>query len=827
MRRILDGLRHLAAWEWLTVPLAAPLLLFPTVRPSWTAAVLVILILGWLARWLLRREFWPRTPLNRPLLLLALMIPVGIWASPLPELTLPKATGLVLGLAAFRAVVLAVRDRRALQAALAVLLLLSLGFIAVGVVTTDWASKVPFLADVTRRLPRLIATLPDLRAAGIHPNMIAGILALCLPVFPVLAVGTGRRLPALLARLSLGVLLLVLTGLLALTQSRGGWVGVAAGWLALGVLWGLSGQRRWARVAAVAVPALIVVVVIAAVLAVGPSQLWEMVVEAGGDQSVEAVVGSISVAGRIEIWNRALYVIRDMPFTGCGLGTFREVVRAFYPLFLTAPDYDIAHAHNIFLQMAVDLGLPGLLAYLWLLAAAGAVCWRLARRGDSLVRPAALGLAAGLTGLHVYGLADALALGSKPGLLFWVALALVAALGQAEEKRLPGLKDLGRLADWKRLAGCLSGSGAPCPDDAADAERLVALAEKLQLTPLLYRRLRDAHQPLPPEAEARLVRAYWTTRLHNEARAAAVAAIGRAFADQGVSAILLKGLALVGLAYPDVGIRVMGDIDLLVRPADVDRASMLLEQLGYAPVAAQQADRPADFMMRYDGEQAFNGAGGAVELHWCLVNYDWFRDASAISLDALWQRAVPLDESGVLRLSPEDTLLHLCLHLGIHHAYGVARMLVDVDQLVRCQQGLDWEALLERARAFRLQSALYFGLDIARRLLGTPIPPHVLDRLQPPPWICRVVERLVDPLARIPCGEQGGGPQSLRFLHFLLVDRWQDRWTGLARLFFPGHDWIAARYAADTVQKKLLYGIIHPVRMLWLLILALTQLVAR
>lgn len=433
MRRVLEGLRRLAAWEWLTVPLAAPLLLFPSVRPHWTGIALAGLLLGWLARWLLRREAWPSTSLNRPLLLLALMIPVGIWASPLPELTLPKATGLILGLAAFRAVALAVRDRRALQVALAAWLLLSLGFIAVGVVTTDWANKVPFLADVTRRLPRLIATLPDMRAADIHPNMIAGILALCLPVLPALVVGSGRRLLPLLARLSLGVLLLLLIGLLVLTQSRSGWVGAATGWLALGSLWGLSGQRRWARVAAVVMPVVIAVLIIGMILAVGPRQAWDTVYQAGGEQSVEAVVGSISLAGRIEIWNRALYVIRDMPFTGCGLGAFREVVHAFYPLFLTAPDYDIAHAHNIFLQVALDLGLPGLVAYLWLLAAAGAVCWRLARQGGPSVRPVVLGLAAGLVGLHVYGLTDALALGSKPGLLFWVELALVAALGQLKE----------------------------------------------------------------------------------------------------------------------------------------------------------------------------------------------------------------------------------------------------------------------------------------------------------------------------------------------------------------------------------------------------------
>lgn len=41
MRRILEGLRRLAAWEWLAVLFAAPLLFFPSVWPHWTAVALL------------------------------------------------------------------------------------------------------------------------------------------------------------------------------------------------------------------------------------------------------------------------------------------------------------------------------------------------------------------------------------------------------------------------------------------------------------------------------------------------------------------------------------------------------------------------------------------------------------------------------------------------------------------------------------------------------------------------------------------------------------------------------------------------------------------
>ena len=155
--------------------------------------------------------------------------------------------------------------------------------------------------------------------------------------------------------------------------------------------------------------------------------LWDA---AGGVKT--ELVGTVSIAGRVEIWSRALYAVQDFPFTGCGLGTFREVVWVLYPLFTISPGHDIAHAHNMFLQTAVDLGLPGLLAYLALLGLAGVIGIRMARR-SALERALGLGIVAGLVALHTYGLTDALAPGSKPGIVIWIALGLLAALSRVPD----------------------------------------------------------------------------------------------------------------------------------------------------------------------------------------------------------------------------------------------------------------------------------------------------------------------------------------------------------------------------------------------------------
>jgi putative inorganic carbon (HCO3(-)) transporter len=439
--RLLSAVRLAVDLEWLAVLLTTPLLLFPTLRPLLTAVSLTVLVSIWLLRWLLRREPWPITPFNSALLLFATMIPVAIWASEFPDLTLPKASGLILGLATFRAVALTVRDRRSLNLALAAFCLLGTAIVLVGVLSAQWTSKVASLGLPAHLIPRLITSLPDMQSAGVNPNQLAGVLTLYVPfaVTLVIALRIIRKpsIPHLLALAGTALALFLTVVILLLTQSRAGWIGGTAGLLALGTLWGLRSRRRWTRLAGAALPLVALASVAALLLCLGPYRVGEILSDSPSNTPVEEVVGKISITGRVEIWSRALYTVQYFPFTGCGLGTFRRVVPNLYPLFLIPPDIDIAHAHNIFLQTALDLGLPGLIAYLALLGIAVATCWRCTRHGDRLVRATALGLPAGLVGLHVYGLADALALGSKPGLAFWFILGLIAALPRITRQEIP------------------------------------------------------------------------------------------------------------------------------------------------------------------------------------------------------------------------------------------------------------------------------------------------------------------------------------------------------------------------------------------------------
>lgn len=304
---------------------------------------------------------------------------------------------------------------------------------------------------ILRRLPQeflrfseeLARSKPtDLFNAGetINANVLAGGLLLPIPLLTALAfrgdLARRRWLPPLL----LFPMALLLATLL-LTQSRGAYL---AG--ALSLLFVLILRWRWAAL-----------IVLIGAIAAGS------VLSLDGMSALAATVsneGSIdSLSGRWEIWGRAFQAIADFALTGIGIGSFDLVIPNRYPYIQVHKI--IPHAHNLLLQVAVDLGLPGLLFYGWLW---GAVLWVFSRilwHGGALAadeepaslrhrnqrkeqrqqrRQAALrwALAAGGLGATVamfcHGLIDAVTWGTKLAFLPWLLVALAGALAYQERQ---------------------------------------------------------------------------------------------------------------------------------------------------------------------------------------------------------------------------------------------------------------------------------------------------------------------------------------------------------------------------------------------------------
>lgn len=431
IRETLKPGRSLRRLEGVWLVLAAPFLIFPDLAPALIAPLIGGLALLWLVqRWQLGTPIWPSTPFTRAMWVWVMAVIMGIVVSAEPALTLPKATNLFLGLAVWRYLSLVITNRRALAWGVALYLVVGAAFVAGGVLGADWSFKISWVKTIVAALPWQTLHLSGSPAVGVHTNQLAGTLVLYLPGVLCLWLGwrpaRARWLVWLLGLLAAASLIFWLI----LSQSRSGWLAAVVS-LALLTLARISliaraGLRRaiWAGLAVCLLGAGWAASRLSPDLA---TQLWN-------EPPRDTVVGSLtSLAFRQEVWHWATVAIADFPVTGVGLGVFRHMVHRLY-LTQIPVDYDFGHAHNMFLQVALDVGLPGLVAYLALLMAA-LLSGGWVFRHDAAGRPLALGLAVGLIALHVYGLTDAIAPGAKNGLSLWLALALLGAL-----RRLSGLQ---------------------------------------------------------------------------------------------------------------------------------------------------------------------------------------------------------------------------------------------------------------------------------------------------------------------------------------------------------------------------------------------------
>lgn len=390
----------LERWEWLVLLALLPAVLIPIPL----LPLLLLFLPGlWLGRWWATGHFVPPTPLNGPLAGLLFMVLVSMGVTPDLAFSWPKVAGLVYGVALFYGVVAVTgRSPRHLWLVVGGLWVCGVGTAGLSLVGAQWPNKIPILASLVRPLQSL-----SLFSEGFSPNEVAGVLLWALWPMVILAAAAwlAWRRERFFGKFALTLLAVAVLVLFLLTQSRSALVGFAAGGGL--VLVAIAGRYRWPILGGGLV-----------LLALGLGGL--ILVPAGGDQ--EALN---TLTGRAEIWSRAWYAILDFPLTGLGMNNFRWVAPLLYPFFLITPGLDIAHAHNHLLQAAVDLGLPGLAAYLAIWGIAGRTLYqKWQTQTDRWLRALHLGLAAGLLAYFVYGLTDAVALGARPGFIFWLLLGL-------------------------------------------------------------------------------------------------------------------------------------------------------------------------------------------------------------------------------------------------------------------------------------------------------------------------------------------------------------------------------------------------------------------
>ncbi|MCY3744431.1 MAG: O-antigen ligase family protein [Candidatus Poribacteria bacterium] len=264
------------------------------------------------------------------------------------------------------------------------------------------------------------------------PNDLGVYLALSLPFVMGYFVVSWRRDPKQKYRiwriLGLGAVVIVMSANLVLTLTRAAWVSTIIATAFLGVYFIVIALRKldaeyglWKRIL---LGSTIILVLLSLSLFLVPQHI-----KARFQTMIEHPVGFMGE--RPQWWQTSLELIRKYPFTGIGLGRFRYEYQNSGP----PEQYNVPyHAHNIYLHIAVEHGIPSLLLFMWIMVIIYQQVFAGRQANDFWGSGTFIGASGFLISALVYGLADNI-LHQRTVLLFYFIIGIIFYTNLLKDKK--------------------------------------------------------------------------------------------------------------------------------------------------------------------------------------------------------------------------------------------------------------------------------------------------------------------------------------------------------------------------------------------------------
>ncbi|HVF32742.1 MAG TPA: nucleotidyltransferase family protein [Acidimicrobiales bacterium] len=263
------------------------------------------------------------------------------------------------------------------------------------------------------------------------------------------------------------------------------------------------------------------------------------------------------------------------------------------------------------------------------------------------------------------------------------------------------------------------------PDEGADVWRRVRPqvdvdllpGELHRLIPLLARTLADAGVDDPDLARLRGVRQF--TWYRNQRLFAEAGTVAATLAERGIQPLLIRGAATTLRAYGDVGLRPMNDLDLLVRPDEVEATARNLRADGWRRLAQPRAKREAE------GVDAFaNPEGRRLLVHW--------RPSRNLRAAPVWWEEgerVQLGGAEVATMDAEAHLVQLIADGARALSGSTLRWIADATMLLQGPSPA-WSRVAEVAGQVGVSLVVADALAYLREIVEAPIPDEAVRQVR-------------------------------------------------------------------------------------------------
>ena len=316
------------------------------------------------------------------------------------------------------------------------------------------------------------------------------------------------------------------------------------------------------------------------------------------------------------------------------------------------------------------------------------------------------------------------------------------------------------------------------------------------VAPLLYRSLKTGHAQIPDEVWAFLQKSNYRELARSVIFQETLTRLLKAFDEEAIPVMVLKGSALGKHVYPAAHLRPMSDIDLLVHEEDLSKASAMLERLDYQQSRFEQlSPGPAEVAPHHIHFEKGGGMQVPVELHWRLI---YGREENlAEDMRWFWQQVEPFspDFKHAVVLNRQANLLYLPAHLITHHNGQQLRLiwLYDLVLLLEQPADLNWAEVLAAARNLKWEYALLKTIQQVGDVFKITPPVGLLQALNEPLEVR--LSQLEEGRLRLP------DTRSAQAITLLLELDWPGRLRFLWGVMFPKPEFVLIEFHSEDKLK--------------------------
>ena len=277
-----------------------------------------------------------------------------------------------------------------------------------------------------------------------------------------------------------------------------------------------------------------------------------------------------------------------------------------------------------------------------------------------------------------------------------------------------------------RLSAGLLGTAPSPPVTDQPWESIIEASSHHLVTPALAWSMRNAD--CPPDVRAYFEAVLTLNRNRNQTIVATLARVVSTLNGAGIEPVLLKGAAhLADGIYPDPGVRIVGDVDLLVPAGSAPDALQSLLRSGFVAAAPTPL---VSLPMHHLPRLCERETGVAVEVHTEVVRR---RDEAFVPVPWFLEGAQAIAFRGVSMRIPDATrrVAHAIVHDqlqdgGYRHRAARLRPLLDLAMIrARHEFTIDWHLLQGRFDRNGAGDMFCSYLSYAEALFGQPMPAAV------------------------------------------------------------------------------------------------------